>query len=111
MIIMYLVKKIRKEDDHYLSVPNEVLSWVKVDRIMKIGHAFPSVILTLLLGIKLLPLISVSYAEQLEKNATIVPITLFCLLIPILILNGILIETILESSKPNYKKFKQGEYL
>jgi len=108
-IIMNLVKKIRNEDYHYLSVPDEVLSWVKVDRIMKLGHALPSVIVAILLAIKLLPLLSNTYAEQLEKNGTVISYTVIGVLIPLLILNGIIIESLLEKMNSEYKNFKSKE--
>lgn len=107
-LIMYLVQKIRNEEYNYLSAPDEVLSWIKVDRIMKLGHALPSVVLALLLAIKVLPMLSVSYAEQLEQNGPIIPITVICFLIPILIFNGMIIEFVLEKSNSEYKKLKNN---
>ena len=108
-VIMFLVQKIRNEEFDYLSVPDEVLSWVKVDRIMKFGHVFPSVLIAVLFTLKVLPLFSVSYAEQLEQNTTIIPITIVSFLIPILLLNGIIIEVILEKSNSEYKKLKNNK--
>ena len=104
--IMYLVMKIRKEKYHYLSVPDEIISWIKVDRIMKFGHALPSLLGAVLFVIKLLPIISTTYVEQLEKNGAIIPITVICILIPLLILNGFIIETILHNTDNKYKSFQ-----
>lgn len=106
---MFLVKQIRNDNYHYLSVPDEVLSWVKIDRIMKLGHALPSVIVAITLAIKLLPLLSETYAAQLEKNGTIIPFTIIGFLIPLLILNGIILESILERTNSSYKIYKDKE--
>jgi hypothetical protein len=91
--------------NNYLNAPDEILSWLKVDRIYKLGHALPSVVLTILIVLKLFPLLSSDYAHQLEKNATIIPITMIICLIPVIIINGIVIEKILISTNEKYKSF------
>lgn len=106
---MYVVKKIRKDQYHYLSVPDEILSWIKSDRIMKIGHVIPSLVITILIAVKLLPLFSNWYAEQLANNGSIIPATVFCFLIPILILNGMVLESYLEMTNPGYREFKKND--
>ena len=107
MIIMTIVRKIRKDNYHYLSVPDEIIPWVKSDRIMKIGHIVPSVIVTILLAIKLFPLISVKYAEQFEQNGNIILYTVVLIIIPVLVINGIILESILENTNSEYKDFKR----
>lgn len=107
MIIMAVVKMIRKDNYHYLSVPDEIISWVKSDRIMKFGHFFPSVIVTILLTVKLFPLISAEYAEHLEENGNIILITFVIVFITVLIINGIIVESILEKTNSEYKNFKK----
>ena len=106
MFIMTIVKKIRRDKYHYLSVPDEIISWVKSDRIMKIGHIVPSIIVTILLAIKLFPLNSDKYAEQLEKNGNIILLTVVLVIIPVLIINGIIVESILEKTNSEYKNYK-----
>ena len=108
MIIMTIVRKIRQDNYHYLTVPDEIISWVKSDRIMKIGHFLPSVIVTILLAIKLFPLISVKYAEHLEANGNIILLTVVLVLIPVLVINGIILESILEKTNSEYKDFKKN---
>lgn len=108
LIIMTIVKKIKHDNYHYLSVPDEIISWVKSDRIMKIGHILPSIVVTILLAIKLFPLISVKYAEHLEKNGNIILVTVVLVLIPVLVINGIILEFILERTNTEYKNYKKN---
>jgi len=54
-IIMTMVRLIRGDECHYLSVSDDILSCIKSDRIMRIGHVTPSVVITLLLAIKVFP--------------------------------------------------------
>lgn len=108
LIIMTIVRKIRQDKYHYLSVPDEIISWVNSDRIMKIGHIVPSVIITILLAIKLFPLISVKYAEQLEENGNIILLTVVLVIIPVLVINGIILESILEMTNSEYKNYKKN---
>jgi uncharacterized membrane protein len=108
MIIMTIVRKIRKDRYHYLSVPDEIISWVNSDRIMKFGHIVPSIIVTILLAIKLFPLISVKYAEHLEENGNIILLTVVLVLIPVLVINGIILESILENTNSEYKNYKKN---
>lgn len=107
--IMYLVRIIRRDKFHYLTVSDEVISWIKVHRIMNFGHFIPSLIVSLLISVKLLPMFSVSYAQQLEENSPVIFNASLVLFLIMLIINGFLIETILEVTNPNYKKEKQGK--
>jgi hypothetical protein len=106
--IMFLVSRIRNEKHNYLTVPEEILSWVKLDQIMKIGHLLPSIVLTLIISLKLLPLFSVGYAEQLEQNTGMIPLTIILILFPLLIINGFIIESALLSTNKRYKDFKNN---
>ncbi len=100
-----LSSRIIGNKNNYLNAPEEILSWLKVDRIYKLGHAFPSVVLTILIVLKLFPLVSTVYAVQLEQNGSIIPITLFICLIPIVIINGIVIEKILINTNKKYREY------
>ena len=108
LIIMTIVRKIRQDRSHYLSVPDEIISWNKSDRIMRIGHVLPSVIVTILLALKFFPLISVKYAEQLEENGNIILLTVLLVLIPVLVINGIILESILERTNTEYRNYKRN---
>jgi len=105
---MTIVRKIRQDKCHYLSVPDEIISWMKSLRIMRIGHVLPSVIVTILLAIKLFPSFSVKYAEQLKENGNIILLTVVLVLIPVLIINGIILESILERTNTQYKNYKKN---
>jgi hypothetical protein len=89
----------------YLNAPEEVLSSIKIDRISKLGHIVPSAVLSIVIVIKVLPLLSVYFANQLEENAVIIPFTVILLLIPLLIANGIIIEKSLMGSDENYRTY------
>lgn len=104
--IMLIVSWIRKERYNYLSVPEDVLSWVKQNNIMKIGHLLPSIVLTLIIVLKVLPLLSTDFVVQLELNAPVVPVSIIVILVPLLVLNGIIVELALESSNKEYKEYK-----
>ena len=106
--IMFLVSKLRKEKINYLTVPEEIISWVQLDRIIKIGQLLPSIVLTLVISLKVLPLLSEWYAEQLEQNATTIPVTILLIFLPMLVLNGIIIESTLNSSNKDYKNYKNN---
>lgn len=105
---MTIVNKIRQDKSNYLSVPDEIISWIKSDRIMRIGHVLPSVIVTILLSIKLFPLISVKYAEKLKDNGNIILLTVVLVLILVLVINGIILESILERTNSEYKNYKKN---
>ncbi len=106
MPIMFLVKKLKNQNSHYLSVSDELISWIRIDRIMKFGHILPSLVITILIAVKLLPLVSVQYAEHLAKNDAVILLTAIFLLIPILIINGLIIEVVLEKTNSDYQNFK-----
>lgn len=89
-------------------MPDDIISCVKSDRIMKIRHIVPSVIVTILLAIKVFPLISVKHAEQLEENGNIILFTVVLVLIPMLVINGIILESILEKTNTEYKNYKKN---
>jgi hypothetical protein len=90
---------------HYLNVPDDILSWIKIDRIYKVYHIMPSAIITMIITLKLFPVLSSAYAAHLEKNSTIIPVTVIIFLIPILLLNGIIIEKILMKRNPAYRNY------
>ena len=104
-----MVRLIRGDECHYLSVSDDILSCIKSDRIMRIGHVTPSVVITLLLAIKVFPLLSVDYAEQLAQNSSSITITVLLTLIPVLLLNGIVIEVVLEWLNEDYKNLKRND--
>jgi hypothetical protein len=106
--IMFLVKIIRRDSTHYLLTPEGIISRIKINRIMNVGHVIPSILATILIAIKIIPLLSVTYAARLEENDPVVFYTVLKLLVPIMILNGIIIESILEMTNVEYKTYKKG---
>jgi len=106
LAIMFLVQKIRRDHCHYLSVPDIILSNSTSNQIMRLGHVLPSLVLAVILAVKVFPLLSDNYAEQLEVNGTTVPVALVSILFFVLILNGWLIEVILSRTSSVYRKFK-----
>lgn len=94
---------------HYLTVPDEVLSWIKVDRIYKFGHLIPSVVISVLLSVKVFPVLSTDYTKHLENNDNIILLAFILCLIPILIINGIIIEKVLMSTNISYKSYIKGD--
>ena len=95
--------------NNYLNSPKEILSGKTVDRIYMLGHFLPSAVLTILIAIKLLPLISADYALQLEENSTTIPIIVLSFLIPILIINGVIIEKSLIRSDDKYRSYVEED--
>ena len=103
-LVMVGVMLIRRDRFHYLTASDDALSWVRADQIMKLGHAIPSVIISLLLGLWGAPHVSDWYAAKLEQNDVIVPIFLLSAVLPLLLTNGFLIEEYLERTNPAYKQ-------
>ena len=95
--------------NYYLDAPEHILSDTKVHNITIMGHFFPTVISTILIAIKLFPMMFDSYAKALEKNATIIPVTVICTLIPIAVLNGVIIEKRLMRKYEKYKEYTQDD--
>ena len=105
-VIMFLVKGIRNDNSHYLSAPEHILGLVKIDRIMKLWHTLPSVIVTVLLAVKVFPLISSPYAQLLKENSPTISLVVIAFLIPVSIINGVVIESVLEKINPDYRQYK-----
>ncbi|MEM6348802.1 MAG: hypothetical protein AAF927_33265 [Bacteroidota bacterium] len=103
---MFLVKSIKGDTFHYLSAPEELLPRIKRRQTMLGGHTLPSVVASLFICLGLIPNLSESYALKLEQNDLIIPITIGICLIPVLILNGFIIEAYLEKYKKHYKTLK-----
>ncbi|MBL0342259.1 MAG: hypothetical protein IPP71_15930 [Bacteroidetes bacterium] len=91
--------------NHYLNAPDEILNWRVSHYIYVFGHLLPTIVVTVILSLKLLPLISREYSEELENNGVIIPITVIAFLIPIVLLNGIIIEKCLMMRSPKYREF------
>ena len=105
-LFMIPVEFLKRDPFTYVAAPNEVLKWTTADGIMKIGHALPSVFLSGYIALSLMPKISTDYAARLEMNEPVVPTTWIMALIPILILNGFIIEWYLEKYHKGYKEAK-----
>jgi len=109
-VIMFLVKTIRHEHYHYLSAPEGMLPTFHPDKIMKFGHALPSLVFTIVFVIKVLPLVSDVYAKELERNGILISETILLMLVPVLILNGFLIEWILNMTNAEYRCYKKAPF-
>lgn len=59
---------IKNEKTNYLLAPQDVISRITVDRIFKIGHLIPSLVISIIIGVKILPELSPQYAIKLEHN-------------------------------------------
>lgn len=107
-LTMLIVQKIRRDPFNYLSAPEDLLSDIRRGYIAKLAHGIPSLIIPILIAIKIIPLMSDDYAEQLSKNSIIITITIILLFIPVLIVIGFLIEIILEVINSDYRKAKKS---
>ena len=107
-LLMKVVSFLTREKSNYLSVPPDVLSPVTVHWICRIGHLLPTLILSVIIGVKTLPGIWPHYATELNRNGAIVPLAIALAFIPIAILIGIIIEKILDFTTPTYRSFKES---
>jgi hypothetical protein len=107
-VLMRASMALTKEKTNYLIAPANILSTMTVDRICRLGHMLPSVIVSIIVGVKVLPDIWPYYAAELNKNGTIIPVTIALAFIPIAISNGMIIEKILNLINPTYRSFKES---
>ena len=89
-------------------MPENIISYIHTDRICKIGHILPSLIFSIIIGVKILPDLWPYYAVELDKNGIIISLAVFLIFIPVAILNGILIEKILNRVNSKYLNFKNS---
>ena len=97
-----------KEKTNYLTAPEDVISYLYTDRICKIGHLLPSLIFSIIIGVKILPDYWPYYAAELDKNGPIISFAVFLIFIPVAIINGIIIEKILNRVNSKYLRFKNA---
>jgi hypothetical protein len=90
---------------NYLEVPNEILPEIRAYYISILGHFAPSAILTVIFVVHVLPTLSASYAAILENNNAVISLVAIGVFIPIVILNGLLIERILIKTSPLYSSY------
>jgi hypothetical protein len=107
-LLMRLAMWFTGEKTYYLIAPESILSYITVDRIWKLGHLLPSLIISVLIGVKILPELWPYYAEELNKNGLVISIVMCLIFIPAAIINGIIIEKILKVVNPNYLDFKRS---
>jgi hypothetical protein len=107
-LLMRIGMLFTKEKVNYLMAPESIISYINVERICKIGHVLPSLVFSIILGVKTLPEVWPYYSAELDKNGIIIPITIFLLFIPIAILNGLIIEKVLSIVNPKYSDFKNS---
>ena len=97
-----------KEKTNYLIVPENVISYIYTDRICKICHLLPSLIFSVIIGVKILPKYWPYYAAELERNGAAISFAIFFIFIPVAIVNGIIIEKILDRVNTKYLNFKNA---
>lgn len=98
---------ISKSQVNYIYAPEEIISDTKKHYIIRLGHFIPSVILTIILVVKILPDYLEILREYLDRNAA----GIWAFVIPTYILTvlllGFIIERILEMTNHNYKSYKK----
>ncbi len=97
-----------KEKTNYLIAPEEIISYVNSDRICKIGHLMPSLVFSIIIGVKILPEYWDYYAAEFDKNGIVISFAVFLIFIPVAIINGIVIEKILDRLNSEYLAFKNA---
>lgn len=107
-LLMRITMFFTKEKTNYLMVPETVLSYINIERICNLCHVLPSLIFSVIIGVKILPDMWPYYAAELEKNGIIIPFAIFLAFIPVAIINGIIIEKILVKLNPKYLSFKNS---
>lgn len=103
---MRIVMLLTKEKTNYTVAPPDILSPRKIELILILGHLIPSIILSIIVCVKILPAFWPSHATALANNSLQIPISVFLTLLIVLILVGIVIETILNGLSPRYYSFK-----
>lgn len=68
----------------------------------------PSLVLSIILGIKVLPDYWPYYTAQLDKNSMIVTVAIFIIFIPVAIFNGIIIDKVLTRVNTKYGAYKNA---
>lgn len=87
-------------------VPKHIISEINTERICKTFHVLPSLVVSIILGIKILPAFWPYYAVELDKNGFIVTVAVFLIFIPVAIINGIVIDKVLSSVNTKYLAYK-----
>lgn len=64
--------------------------------------------MSVLFGVKVLPDLWPYYASALDKNDLIVSVVIACLFVVVAMLNGIIIERILNSTNGKYLEYKKS---
>ncbi|MFN8309908.1 MAG: hypothetical protein U0T73_08090 [Chitinophagales bacterium] len=109
-LIMKIEMALSNNKTNYLMATPEVFTKMQTDRILMTWHVFPSLVVSLLFSIKVLPEIWNTFAVELESNNTLflVPAILLAF-VPLSLINGFLIESYLTRFKPAYREFKESQ--
>ena len=107
-LLMRIGMLFTKEKTNYLMVPENVISNINLERICRICHVLPSLVFSIILGVKTLPEIWPYYAAELDKNGIVIPFAIFLIFIPVAIINGIIIEKVLSRVNRKYLDFKNS---
>ena len=101
-IIQSLAASLLGTKGNYLNAPDHILKATKIHNISILGHFFPSVIFTIITVVYSLPYVSDTYAKHLVNNDASITVTAILIFIPVLIINGVIIERILMNTNSNY---------
>ena len=104
--LMRLVMLLTKEKTNYTVAPPDILSPRKVELIFILGHLLPSIVISIVVSVKILPAFWPCHAIALANNSLQIPISIFLILLIVLIVVGIVIEAILNGTSPRYYSFK-----
>lgn len=107
-LLMHLVMLILKQKTNYLMAPDTVLNTFFVAKVLRMWHFFPSALFSVLVVVKIFPLISFYYVVALENNSGVIPATVLACFLVALVINGIIIEKVLEHTNAGYAAYKQS---
>ena len=107
-VLMRITMFLTREKTNYLNVPPHIISKKTADAICRIGHALPSMIVSIIIGVKMLPDVWPYYAKEFENNGEIITVIICLLFIPVAVINGIVIEKMLSIINPEYASYKNS---
>ena len=103
--IQYFISKVLGNKLNYLNVPDEIINSRDVDNILNFIHILPSILISVICIVKILPVISPLYKVSIDDNGILIPLSFFPFFIFVFFLNGILIEKWLMKRNSKYKIF------
>ena len=108
LFIMKLYNFITGTKINYLTAPEDIINYGLRYRLQTFCHLIPSFILSIILTVRILPLVSVKIEKQLQSNSGIMWLYAISSLLLVSFLLGYLIEKYLELTNSNYKILKRS---